>query len=462
MLLVLSVILISVIFVLVILAVHDRLQTREPTLRVYPLVGRLLRLTHYSVRGLHPSLSSEGPFHLAEIRDIRHRALFGSSIVSFGASSSVSRSAREPKIDVAIFPTMPPREQAIHVGGSIGKEIVRAPILNFGALGLGPVNENVIRAVGRAAAKCGCLMNTGEDGLTIIHSESSAPLIWQIGTGYWGCRESDGSFSPKRFAARIQQHNVAMVEVKLSQAAKPATGGFMPAKKNSRRLASMLGVDPFEDIVSPIAHPAFSNSKELLHFLKTLASLSKGRPVGIKLAIGSESSFRSLANAMCEYDIVPDFITIDGAEGGSGAAPSALMGHCGLPVRQATQTVDRILSELALRSQTRIFAAGAVVNGLDVFELLTYGADGCFITRAPMIAMGCIQARKCHLGNCPSGIASHTPWRRTAINPKTQGSQLARFYSTVIDDFVNLLGVTGFENSSRVMPRERISTPVRP
>lgn len=423
----------------------DRIQTREPTYRIYPIFGRLLRALRQLRAALYLPTSSEGPFSVEDLKLIRYRALTGSNYSSFGTTREMTREGFRPAVDIAVIPSRPSFVFDLEVGGTLGDHRIRIPLLNFGALGFGPVNENVIRAFGNAAAEVGCVQNTGEDGLTSFHLESGAALLWQISTGYWGCRDNDGHFADSEFQRTVRSKNVVMLEVKLSQGAKPGVGGMMPAVKNSSRVARILGVQPHIDIVSPPQHSAFSNISELLLFLKKLGQLSGGMPVGIKLCVGSESSFRVLVDGMCREGIIPDFITIDGAEGGTGAGPTVLQDHAGLPAREAVQQVDLVLRQFSLRDRTRLFAAGAIKTGFDLFELLALGADGCFFTRAPMVAIGCVQARECHLGTCPAGITTQDWWRRNAINPDAQGKQLVRYYNTVKDDLQELMMAAGLD-----------------
>ncbi|MEU0518438.1 FMN-binding glutamate synthase family protein [Streptosporangium sp. NPDC006007] len=424
------------------LAVHDRVQRSRPVLRVYPVVGRFPDLLRRLREMSHTDPSAGFPFSDEDLKDIRRRALNGSSVGSFGT-------ARRPDpatflaADVAILPVAPNPMEKIAVLNSSGAGTREISVLNFGALGFGPVSANTIRAITVAAGEVGCHLNTGEDGLTTIHRAAPARLIWQVGTGYWGCRNADGEFCGEAFQSTAALESVDLIELKISQGAKPGAGGFLPAAKNTPRVARILGVTPGVDIVSPPAHSAFDSVESMLRHVAWMEELALGKPVGIKLCIGSARSVDELTRAMEETGVVPAFITVDGGEGGTGAASFELQTHAGLPVDFGLQLLDRRLRAMGARDRTRIFAAGRVKTGFDLFRLICRGADGCFFTRAPMIAMGCVQARRCHVGDCPSGIATQSRWRQAAVSPDVQGRQLARYYRTVIDGYIQLLRASG-------------------
>jgi len=332
------------------------------------------------------------------------------------------------------------------------------PILNFGALGFGPVNRNVIESLSIAAATVGCLQNTGEDGLTPFHLRHDARLIWQVGPGYWGCRNADGTFSREKFQTRAANPAVVAIEIKLSQGARPGAGGLMPARKNSTAVAAVLGVEPRVDIVSPARHSAFHDVPSMLRFARELRELSGGKPTGLKLCIGSASAAAEIARAIELTEAAPDFIAIDGAEGGSGASRTVLQEHAGLPIRLALPTMNDYLAAAGVRDLVALFASGIVKDGYDIVEMLALGADACFMVRAPLVAMGCVQARTCHSGSCPAGLATHNWWRARAIVPSVQGPALARYYETVIEDVVALLTAAGL-SSTRDITQDILQPP---
>ncbi len=424
------------VLLLLTLAIHDRLQTERPELRVFPIIGRVAAAYRRRLAG-----DVGYPFTRDDLVGIRARALTGSTTSSFGATRPPG--VGQPVVDLAMLPGEPAPLELVRIGDQA------IPLLNFGALGFGPVSGNTILAVGSAARAVGCLQNTGEDGATVIHEDGGARLVWQIGTGYWGCREQDGRFSLAAFADTAAMPSIELIEVKLTQGAKPGAGGLLPAVKNTPHVARILKVAPHTDVVSPPAHSAWASPEAMLEWIARLADVS-GKPVGIKMCIGSDRTAAELIRAIGLTGVAPAFITIDGAEGGSGAAPDDLQLHAGAPVDHAVCVLGRQLTDAGYRDRIRLLAAGRVHTGYDLFRLLCRGADGCFFTRAPMVAMGCLQARRCHTGNCPSGIATQERWRRSAVTPSTQGEQLARYYRTVMESYRQLLRASGRSGRSEL------------
>jgi glutamate synthase domain-containing protein 2 len=433
------------------LVVSDLLQRREPVRRIYPVIGRIPPLLRSLAELVRLDMSRDGPFTHEQLLEIRSRALTGISKSSFGTRLDPAASDNMT-IAVSVLPAPEARVEPVEIGGSIGRRGLFVPVLNFGALGYGPVNERVIETFGIAAREVGCLQDTGEDGLTRFHLDGGASLLWQVSTGYWGCRDEVGRFSPDAFREAATHPAIAAIELKLSQGAKPGAGGLLPASKNTPKVADILGVMPNTDIVSPQRHTAFNELADMLRFLTRLSDLSDGRPVGIKLCIGSAVAAGELVAAMSATRIVPDFISIDGGEGGTGASASVLQDHAGLSVRAAVPLLGAALETAGLRERTRIFASGRVHDGFDVVELLALGADACFAVRAPLVAIGCVQARTCHSGHCPSGLATHNPWRMRGIVPSVQGPALARYHSTVMQDVQALLTASGLSSSSMLGP----------
>lgn len=427
-------------------ALFDRLQRREPHFRVYPVLGRTVAAARWLLGALSSGSERKTPFSSAEQASIRRRAVTGSSMTAFGVSGDEADST--PSVDVALLSASLEEPFSTMVGNSSGPRIA-VPLLNFGALNFGPVSENTVRAIGVAAESVGCLQNTGEDGLTRIHREGPARLIWQLGTGYWACRNPDGTFSSETFTSVAGSDRIALIELKLSQGAKPGLGALLPARKNTPRVAGLLGVEPGRDLVSPDRHSSFDTPAEMLEFVASLASMS-GKPVGIKLCLGSPRTAEILVEAISTTGIAPAFITVDGGQGGSGAAPQELLAFAGMPVDRGISTLHQALTDAGFRGRTKLFAAGKVGNGYDVFRLLCRGADVCLFTRAPMIAIGCRQAMRCHVGNCPSGIATQNWWRHRAVSPSVQGAQLAGYYETVKDGYLDLLRASGRLNATEL------------
>jgi glutamate synthase domain-containing protein 2 len=427
-------------------AAFDRLQRREPHYRVYPVIGRAGALGRRLMAWLPSGLERKAPFTQTEQANIRKRAVTGTSMTAFGVGGDDATGV--PSVDVALLPRPLDESFTTMIGTGPGPRIA-VPLLNFGALNFGPVSENTVRAIGIAAEEVGCLQNTGEDGLTTIHREGPARLILQLGTGYWACRNPDGSFSPEAFREVAEIDRIAMIELKLSQGAKPGLGAMLPARKNTPRVARLLGVEPGKNLISPDAHTAFATPAEMLKFVASLGSMSD-KPVGIKLCVGSPRAAEALVEAICATGLIPAFITVDSGQGGSGAAPQELLAFAGMPVDRGIAILHQALTDAGVRDRTRLFAAGKVANGYDVFRLLCRGADVCLFTRAPMIAIGCRQAMRCHVGNCPSGIATQNWWRHRAISPAIQGAQLASYYKTVKEGYLDLLHASGRRSATEL------------
>ncbi|WP_328899945.1 FMN-binding glutamate synthase family protein [Streptomyces sp. NBC_00441] len=430
----------------VLLATTDALQRTEPLRRVAPVIGRFAGILRWVKR--YPNLRGNvGPFNDIAAHQIRYRALSGSSESSFGAA--VPAKDLERSVAVEVFPASSTSIDPLRCGPVHSPKSFLLPRINFGALGFGPVSGLVIESVGAAARVHDCLQNTGEDGLTSHHRASGARLVWQIGTGYAGCRDAFGRFDEHAFQQTLRDYpTIVAIEVKLSQGAKPGAGGFLPAAKVTPRVARTLGVEPGRAVVSPPEHSQFDDFPSLLAFLDRLRTLSQGLPVGIKLCLGSARSAGQLAQALRVHGTPPDFIVVDGAEGGTGAAPYVLQHHAGLPARYAVPALHQALKSNGLRDQVRIIATSGAWNGFHVLEMIALGADSCYIVRAAMVAIGCISARQCHTGKCPTGIATQNPWRRRAIVPQTQGEQLSRFYGSVVDDVHALMRAAGIVSLS--------------
>ena len=296
-----------------------------------------------------------------------------------------------------------------------------ASVFNISAMSFGSLSANAIRALNAGARKGGFYHDTGEGSISPYHREPGGDLVWEIGSGYFGCRDADGRFSDERFAANATSPQVKMVEIKLSQGAKPGHGGMLPGAKVSAEIAATRGVLEGVDRISPVRHTEFSTPVGLLEFVARLRRLSGGKPTGIKLAIGHPWEWFGLAKAMHETGILPDFIVVDGAEGGTGAAPAEFIEHVGVPMHEGLMLVHNTLVGLDLRGKIRIAAAGKVVSAFDIARTLAMGADWCNAGRGFMFALGCIQARICHTERCPTGITTQNPerWKHLDVADKS-------------------------------------------
>ena len=320
--------------------------------------------------------------------------------------------------------------------------------MSFGAL-----SPNAIRALNRGASLGGFAHDTGEGGVSPYHREAGGDLIWEIGSGYFGCRAADGSFDPEKFAAAASDPQIRMIEVKLSQGAKPGHGGVLPRAKITPEIAAIRGVPMDRDCVSPACHSAFSSPEGLLQFLDRLRTLSGGKPVGFKLCIGHPWEFLGIVKAMLETGLKPDFIVVDGKEGGTGAAPLEFMDHIGMPLRDGLAFVNAALVGADLRRDIRLGCAGKIISGFDMARVMALGADWCNAARGFMFAIGCIQAQHCHTGACPTGVATQDPMRQRALDVTGKAERVARFHEETVKSLAEILAAAGLDSPRQLMPQ---------
>jgi len=333
----------------------------------------------------------------------------------------------------------------ITIGSSQCTQPYDSSILNISAMSFGALSKNAILALGEGAKIGGFAHNTGEGGISDYHLQTGADLIWQIGTGYFGCRTAQGAFDGEKFAKKAKIPKIKMIEIKLSQGAKPGHGGILPADKNSEEIAYMRGVEPHTQVDSPPTHSTFHTPLELILFIQQLRDLSGGKPIGFKLAIGKKSEFIGICKAMVERNIYPDFITVDGGEGGTGAAPLEYTNFVGMPLREALAFVSDCLSGYDLKKEIKIIASGKILTGMDIVKHLALGADLCASARGFMLSLGCIQALQCHKNNCPSGIATQDPILADGLVVTDKNVRVANFQEETVRSFVELLASTGLK-----------------
>jgi glutamate synthase domain-containing protein 2 len=331
----------------------------------------------------------------------------------------------------------------VHIGGPDCTQPYAASLLNISAMSFGALSDNAVRALNRGAALGGFYHNTGEGGISDYHLENGGDLVWQIGTGYFGCRSESGNFSAERFAQKATLPTVRMIEVKLSQGAKPGHGGILPASKNTPIIARIRGVPVATEIVSPSAHTAFSGPRGLLEFLAQLRELSDGKPVGFKLCVGRESEFLGICRAMIETGITPDFITVDGGEGGTGAAPLEYSNSVGMPLRDALTFVVDALVGFDLRDRVRVIASGKILTAFHAARVLAIGADLCNSARGMMLALGCVQSLECNTNRCPTGITTQNPRLVRGLDVTDKGSRVARFQHETVHALLDLTSSAG-------------------
>ena len=340
-----------------------------------------------------------------------------------------------------------------------------ASVFNISAMSFGSLSANAILALNRGAKQGGFYHDTGEGSISRHHRVHSGDLVWEIGSGYFGCRTADGRFDAEKFAAAARDPQVKMIELKLSQGAKPGQGGILPAAKVSAEIAEARGVPQGVECHSPAAHSAFTTPIELLQFVDRLRELSGGKPTGFKLAIGHPWEWFAIAKAMKQTGLLPDFIVVDGGEGGTGAAPLEFTDHVGAPMREALLLVHNTLVGLDLRSRVRVGAAGKIVTAFDIIRTLALGADWCNSARGFMFSLGCIQSQTCHTDRCPTGVATQDPNRQAALDPDDKGTRVFNFHRNTLLALRDLLAAAGLLHPSELGPEHVIrrvsSTEVR-
>jgi len=338
------------------------------------------------------------------------------------------------------------------VGGENCTQPYAMSVLNISAMSFGALSANAVRALNKGAQLGGFAHDTGEGGISLYHLEHGGDLIWNIGSGYFGCRDAQGNFSEEEFTKRATQPSVKMIELKLSQGAKPGHGGMLPAAKVTPEIARARGIPVGEDCISPAHHSAFSTPIEMMEFIARLRELSGGKPVGFKMCIGHPWEWFAIAKAMLKTGITPDFIVVDGAEGGTGAAPIEFVDHVGTPLREGLRLVHNTLVGVGLRRKIKLGASGKIISAFDMARIMALGADWCNSARGFMFAVGCIQAQVCHTGQCPTGVTTQDPKRQAAIVVGDKSERVAHFHDNTLSALGELLGAAGLTHPGDLRP----------
>ena len=438
------------------LGVHDLRQDKHSILRNYPVIGHM----RFLFEGIRPEIrqyliesdQDEQPFSREQRSLVYQRAKGVEDKRPFGTQENVyqagyswlTHSVQPVHFDNTDFRVM--------IGGPDCKQPYNASLYNISAMSFGALSANAILALNTGAKIGGFAHDTGEGGISRYHREPGGDLIYEVGSGYFGCRNDDGSFAPDKFAKQAASDQVKMIELKLSQGAKPGHGGMLPASKISKEIAEARGVPMGIDCVSPAAHPAFRGPMEMMRFLGQLRDLSLGKPVGIKLCIGHRREFMCMVKAMLETGIVPDFIVVDGTEGGTGAAPLEFANHVGMPMVEGLTFVHNTLRGAGIRDQIKIGAAGKLVSAFDIARALSLGADWCNSARGYMFAIGCIQAQACHTNHCPVGVTTQDPIRQQALNVNDKSHRVARFHANTLKALGEMAGAAGLSDPCGFLP----------
>lgn len=436
--------------------VYDVLQREHALLRVYPVVGH----GRYFLESFRPEIQqyfvesnlNGAPFPRESRSLIYARSKHQTDTMPFGTQHLVYEEGYE-WMSHSLAPIATPKEEPrVLVGGPDCTCPYAASHLNISAMSFGSLSKPAILALNHGARKGNFAHNTGEGGLSPYHLEPGGDLIWQLGTGYFGCRTADGYFDPVQFRDKASVAQVKMVEIKLSQGAKPGHGGILPGAKVTAEIARIRGVPVGKDVISPPAHTRFTNPRGLLDFVEELRKLSGGKPVGFKLCVGHRTEFLSICKAMLDTGITPDYIAIDGAEGGTGAAPLELSNSVGMPLRDGLHFVHNALRGAGLRDRILLIAAGKNVSGFDIARTLALGADMIYAARAMMFALGCIQARRCHNNECPVGVATQDPSRHVGVVVAEKAERVYRYHRATIHSFLELLSCSGLSSSCDLSP----------
>lgn len=439
--------------ILTAIGIHDSFQTKRAILRNFPVIGHF----RYLLESISPEIqqyfiesNTDGrPFN----RNLRSLAYRRSKSLNdthpFGTQKDLN-DEHYIALRHSIYAKSPITEDLrIAVGGPDCRQPYSASVFNISAMSFGSLSSNAISALNKGAKKGGFYHNTGEGGISAYHLEGG-DLCWQIGTGYFGCRNENGDFDPEKFKEKANLPQVKMIEIKLSQGAKPGHGGVLPGIKNTPEIASIRGILPGTTVLSPPAHSAFSDSDGLIKFVGKLRELSEGKPVGFKLCIGRTEEFIDICKAMVNQDIYPDFITIDGAEGGTGAAPLEFSDSVGLPLEPALIFVRTSLDRFKLRDKIRIIASGKALSAFSIIKFIALGADICNAARGFMFSLGCIQALRCNTNECPTGVATQNTGLVKGLVVTEKSERVYNFHKNTVHAVKELVGASGHSHTSEL------------
>ncbi len=441
---------------LTLIGVYDVAQRRHAILRNYPILGHM----RFIFEGIRPEIrqyliesdQDEEPFSRDARSLVYQRAKGVEDKRPFGTRERVYDQGYA-FLTHSIQPRhLEARNFRVQIGNGGCSQPYDASLYNISAMSFGSLSANAILALNTGARKGGFAHDTGEGGVSRYHREGGGDLIYEIGSGYFGCRTPDGAFDPERYAETAGLDQVKLIEVKLSQGAKPGHGGMLPAAKITPEIAEARGVPMGVDCVSPAAHSAFSTPLEMMAFLGRLRDLSGGKPVGFKLCIGHRREFMCIVKAMLETGIVPDFIVVDGKEGGTGAAPLEFANHVGMPLVEGLSFVHNALRGAGIRDQVRIGAAGKLITAFDIARAMALGADWANSARGFMFAIGCIQAQACHTNHCPVGVATQDVLRMRALDVADKSERVARFHKNTMKALADMAGAAGLDDPRSFLP----------
>jgi glutamate synthase domain-containing protein 2 len=441
---------------LVFVGISDLSQTKHSLRHNFPIVGRM----RWWAEWLRPKVyqyfiesdTDGAPYNRLSRNVIYQRAKKANDTTPFGTQLNVYETGYE-WLNHSIAPlhhNQVDNDPRVIVGNSDCKQPYSASIFNVSAMSFGSLSKNAIMALNGGAKLGGFAHNTGEGGLSPYHLAPGGDIIWQIGTGYFGCRHADGSFNYEAFSERSKLPNVKMIEIKLSQGAKPGHGGILPASKVTDEIAKIRLVEKGKDVLSPPYHTAFTTPRELVGFIKKLRDMSDAKPIGFKLCIGQKSQFIAICKAMVKTSIYPDFITVDGGEGGTGAAPLEFSNSVGMPLRDGLTFVYDTLNGFGIKKHIKIIASGKVHTGFDLVKNMSLGADICNGARAMMLALGCIQALECNSNTCPTGVATQNPKLNNGLDVDDKKVRVFNYQKETIKAATELMAAAGINHPDRL------------
>lgn len=438
------------------LGVRDLMQKGHAVLRNYPISAHirfLLEEIRPEMRQYFFESEKDGmPFS----RDIRavvyQRAKMQLDKRPFGTQEDVYRQGYEWMHHSVSPKTHAEEKFRVTIGGPDCAKPYSASVFNISAMSFGALSPNAVRALNAGARKGGFAHDTGEGGFSPYHAEMGGDIIWEIGSGYFGCRHLDGTFDPEAFARVARQDQIKMVELKISQGAKPGHGGVLPAAKVSEEISKIRGVAMGEDCISPASHRAFSTPAGMMQFIGEMRKLSGGKPTGFKLCIGHPWEFLAICKAMIETGIYPDFIVVDGNEGGTGAAPLEFMDHLGMPMREGVSFVHNALIGINARDRIKIGASGKIATAFDMARAMSIGADYCNSARGFMFSLGCIQSLSCHTDRCPTGVATQDPTRARALYVPLKIDRVHNYHLATLHSLTELIAAAGLEHPQQLRP----------
>ena len=438
---------------LVVLGVYDLRQSRSSVLRNYPVIGHIRFMLEYirpEIRQYFLESDSEAaPFSRSQRSLVYQRAKGEPDNRPFGTQLNVSTDGYE-WINHSVAPTTLPDHNFRVTVGATCKQPYEASVFNISAMSFGALSANAILALNAGAKRGGFAHDTGEGSISVHHKANGGDLIWEIGSGYFGCRDDAGRFDPVRFAANAQDPQVKMIELKLSQGAKPGHGGVLPGPKVTPEIALARGVPVGVACVSPAAHSAFQTPVQMMEFIARLRELSGGKPTGFKLCMGHPWEWFAMVRAMQATGITPDFIVVDGAEGGTGAAPLEFTDHVGAPLQEGLLLVHNTLKGAGLRDKIKLGAAGKIVSAFDIARAMALGADWCNSARGFMFALGCLQAQTCHTGHCPTGVTTQDPVRQQALRVPDKAERVYHFHQNTLKALQELVQAAGLRHPSDI------------